>query len=139
MKGNWRLARCTLTSNSASGSPSMISSCPLCTRERSVTERPPLRPGLNGSSVTVCAEQLVGFVHACWDGGAHAFVLDTAVDPHWQHDGIGTRLVRALIDQATAAGCEWLHVDYEPDRAAFYTDACGFDSTSAGLRRLVSR
>ena len=84
-------------------------------------------------------EQLVGFVHACWDGGAHAFVLDTAVDPRWRHEGIGTRLVRALIDEATAAGCEWLHVDYEPDLAAFYTDACGFDSTSAGLRRLVSR
>ncbi|WP_225852196.1 hypothetical protein [Micromonospora sp. AMSO12t] len=27
------------------------------------------------------AGRLVGFVQVCWDGGAHAFLLDTAVDP----------------------------------------------------------
>ncbi len=26
-------------------------------------------------------DRLVGFVHACWDGGAHAFLLDAVVDP----------------------------------------------------------
>ncbi len=25
-------------------------------------------------------DRLIGFVHACWDGGAHAFLLDTIVD-----------------------------------------------------------
>jgi hypothetical protein len=25
--------------------------------------------------------RLIGFVQVCWDGGAHAFLLDTAVDP----------------------------------------------------------
>lgn len=59
-------------------------------------------------------EQLIGFVHACWDGGAHAFLLDTAVDPNRQRKGIGARLVQALVDETTAAGCDWLHVDYEP-------------------------
>ena len=39
-------------------------------------------------------DKLVGFVQVCWDGGSHAFVLDTAVDPDWQHQGIGTSLVR---------------------------------------------
>ncbi len=38
---------------------------------------------------------LVGFVHACWDGGSHAFVLDTAVDPDHQRRGIGGALVQA--------------------------------------------
>jgi len=84
-------------------------------------------------------EQLVGFVHACWDGGAHAFLLDTAVDPDRRRSGIGARLVRAIVDETTAAGCDWLHVDYEPHLAAFYAEACGFSSTSAGLRRLASR
>lgn len=83
-------------------------------------------------------DNFVGFVHACWDGGAHAFLLDTVVDPSRHHTGIGTRLVRAVIDEATAAGCEWLHVDYEPHLSAFYAGACGFGSTSAGLRRLVT-
>lgn len=33
-------------------------------------------------------ERLIGFVHACWDGGAHA-LLDTVVDPGHQHQGVG--------------------------------------------------
>ena len=28
--------------------------------------------------------QLVGFVHAVWDGGTHAFILDTVVHPDIQ-------------------------------------------------------
>lgn len=81
-------------------------------------------------------DRLVGFVHACWDGGAHAFLLDTVVDPDYQGRGIGQRLVRSLVAEATAAGCTWLHVDYEPQLASFYRDACGFRATDAGLLRL---
>ncbi|MHB1431454.1 MAG: GNAT family N-acetyltransferase [Streptosporangiaceae bacterium] len=33
--------------------------------------------------------RLVGFVHAIWDGGAHAFILDTVVHPDFQRLGIG--------------------------------------------------
>jgi ribosomal protein S18 acetylase RimI-like enzyme len=80
-------------------------------------------------------EQLAGFVQVAWDGGAHAFLLDTAVDPAHQHHGIGTALVRAAITEARAAGCTWLHVDYEPHLARFYA-AAGFGPTAAGLQRL---
>lgn len=86
----------------------------------------------------VCAldgAELVGFVHACWDGGAHAFLLDTVVDPDRQRKGVGQALVQALIGEVEAAGCEWLHVDYEPHLADFYA-ACGFRPTQAGLLRL---
>jgi GNAT superfamily N-acetyltransferase len=82
------------------------------------------------------AGRLVGFVQVCWDGGAHAFLLDTAVDPDWQHRGIGARLVKAATDDAAAAGCEWLHVDFEPHLTSFYLDRCGFRSTPAGVLRL---
>jgi len=34
---------------------------------------------------------LVGFVQLGWDGGAHAFLLDTAVDPARQRRGVGGR------------------------------------------------
>lgn len=84
-------------------------------------------------------ETLVGFVHACWDGGAHAFLLDTAVDPDHQRMGIGLLLVGTLVTEVTRAGCEWLHVDYEPHLAAFYRKACGFTGTEAGLLRLRTR
>ena len=40
-------------------------------------------------------ERLVGFVQVAWDGGEHAFVLDTMVDPAAQRNGIGSELVAA--------------------------------------------
>jgi GNAT superfamily N-acetyltransferase len=80
------------------------------------------------------AGELVGFVHAVWDGGAHAFILDTVVHPDFQRLGIGRDLVRAVTAEALKAGCDWVHVDYEPHLADFYQSACGFRPTSAGLR-----
>jgi GNAT superfamily N-acetyltransferase len=82
-------------------------------------------------------DRLVGFVNVATDGGAHAFLLDPTVDPAHRHQGIGTRLVRMAADGARDRGCEWLHVDYEPELAAFYTGA-GFRPTAAGVMRLMS-
>ncbi|MFB7617197.1 GNAT family N-acetyltransferase [Kitasatospora sp. NPDC056181] len=79
---------------------------------------------------------LTGFVNVAWDGGAHAFLLDTVVATAARHTGVGTGLVAVAADGARAAGCEWLHVDFEPHLRAFYLDACGFRSTDAGLLRL---
>ena len=81
-------------------------------------------------------DRLVGFVHACWDGGPHAFLLDTIVDPAYRHRGVGRALVSALRIEVAAAGCEWLHVDFEPHLATFYAE-CGFRPTAAGLMRLT--
>jgi len=61
---------------------------------------------------------LVGFVNLAWDGGAHAFLLDTKVRPDLQRRGIATELVRCATVAAREAGCEWLHVDHEPHRGA---------------------
>lgn len=83
------------------------------------------------------AGRLVGFVQVCWDGGVHAFLLDTVVDPAWQRRGIGRRLVEAAVADAGAAGCHWLHVDFEPRLEEFYLRECGFRATRAGLLRLT--
>lgn len=81
---------------------------------------------------------LVGFVNVAWDGGAHAFLLDTKTRGEWQRRGVGTELVGRAARRARAAGCEWLHVDFEPHLRSFYVDACGFHSTAAGLIHLQS-
>ena len=81
------------------------------------------------------ADRLVGFVHAVTDGGAHAFLLDTVVDPAYQRQRIGTTLVTHAAAAVRARGCEWLHVDFKPHLAAFYA-GCGFAPTGAGLMRL---
>ncbi len=88
----------------------------------------------------VCARSdagtLVGWVNVIWDGATHAFVLDTVTSPAYQRQGIGTGLVALVVQQARAAGCEWLHVDFEQHLTGFYFDACGFRPTTAGLIQL---
>jgi GNAT superfamily N-acetyltransferase len=84
----------------------------------------------------VCARdgrELAGFVNVAWDGGVHAFILDSLVTAAARHRGTGTGLVGLARDEARAAGCEWLHVDFEDDLRPFYLDRCGFTPTSAGL------
>jgi ribosomal protein S18 acetylase RimI-like enzyme len=81
---------------------------------------------------------LVGFVNVAWDGGDHAFLIDTKTRVNHQHRGIGTAVVRRAAEEAKAAGCEWLHVDFESDLVGFYMDACGFRHTDAGLIHLPS-
>ena len=86
----------------------------------------------------ICAlsnRQLIGFVNLAWDGGMHAFVLDTTVHPDWRRQGIGQELVRHAILLARRRGIEWVHVDYEPHLEDFYR-GCGFVPTLAGLINL---
>ena len=82
------------------------------------------------------AGDLVGFVNVAWDGGAHAFLIDTKVASKYQRHGIATELVAEAVRQARAADCEWIHVDFEDYLAPFYLGACGFQPTSAGLIKL---
>ena len=84
----------------------------------------------------VCAregEQLLGFVNVAWDGGIHAFILDTLVAGRAQRQGIGTKMIEVALVEAREAGCEWLHVDFDDDLRRFYLDACGFTPAPAGV------
>jgi GNAT superfamily N-acetyltransferase len=93
---------------------------------------------LSRSLAYVCAYQhdrLIGFVNLAWDGGMHAFLLDTTVHPDFQRRGIGGELVARAAQAAREHGIAWLHVDYEPHLESFYR-GCGFRHTEAGLMRL---
>lgn len=88
----------------------------------------------------VCArdgDALVGFVNVAWDGGVHAFLLDTVVPAARRREGIGAALVAEAVAGARAAGCEWLHVDFDEGLRRFYVDGCGFRPAPAGLIRLA--
>jgi GNAT superfamily N-acetyltransferase len=76
---------------------------------------------------------LVGFVNVAWDGSIHAFILDTLVTGAERRQGVGRQLVATAADRARAAGCEWLHVDFDDDLEPFYLESCGFRPTKAGL------
>ena len=45
-------------------------------------------------------------------------------------------MVAFAAEHARAAGCEWLHVDFDDELRAFYLEACGFEPTAAGLIHL---
>jgi GNAT superfamily N-acetyltransferase len=79
---------------------------------------------------------LVGFVNVAWDGGCHAFLLDTKTRGDLQRRGIATEVVHLAILNAKPAGCEWLHVDFDDRLEPFYLDACGFWTTNAGIIHL---
>jgi GNAT superfamily N-acetyltransferase len=80
--------------------------------------------------------ELVGFVNVLWDGLVHAWIQDVMVAPASGRRGVGTQLVAVATGGARAAGCEWLHVDFDEDLRGFYFGACGFRPTNAGLIQL---
>ncbi|HEY9282440.1 MAG TPA: GNAT family N-acetyltransferase [Pyrinomonadaceae bacterium] len=99
------------------------------------------QPVLNRSLAYVCAyheTRLVGFVNLAWDGGEHAFILDTLVHPELRRRGIGRELVMRAVGEAGGRGLKWVHVDFEPHLRSFY-ERCGFRDTAAGLIRLKGR
>jgi GNAT superfamily N-acetyltransferase len=90
----------------------------------------------------VCARgqgRLIGFVNVAWDGGVHAFILDTMVSEAVRRQGVGKALLAVATEQARAATCEWLHVDFEEHLRFFYLDAGGFTATGAGVIALRAR
>ncbi|NOX29515.1 MAG: GNAT family N-acetyltransferase [Actinobacteria bacterium] len=82
--------------------------------------------------------RLIGFVNALWDGLVHAWIQDVMVAKSHRQRGIGVRIVAEARDRAKAAGCEWLHVDFDDNLADFYYTACGFSPTKAGLIDLTT-
>ena len=79
---------------------------------------------------------LVGFINVITDGSVHAWLQDVMVARNARHQGIGVALVDQARKAAAAAGCEWLHVDFDAELAPFYFESCGFTPTTAGLIEL---
>lgn len=96
-----------------------------------------VRPhSLGWVTARTAAGELTGFVNVAWDGGDHAFLIDTKTRLSYQRQGVGSAVVGRAVAEAHAAGCEWLFVDFEPPLEPFYIDACGFRRTPAGLVHL---
>jgi len=97
------------------------------------------RSVLDRSLGHICAfeqDEMVGFVNVAWDGGVHAFILDTCVAPELRNQGIASRMVEMAVALAKNGGAKWLHVDFEPQLEGFYR-RCGFGLTKAGLMDLT--
>jgi len=81
-------------------------------------------------------DELIGFVNVAWDRGVHFFLLDTTVDPDYQRQGIGMRLVREAIDACRGCG-EWVHVDAAPELMKRLYFPAGFTPSDAGVANIT--
>jgi GNAT superfamily N-acetyltransferase len=80
--------------------------------------------------------ELVAFINVAWDGGEHAFLLDTTVHPDFRRQGIGTRPVAGGVRVCRERGITWVHVDCVPELEEFYRRACAFRPSAAGILKL---
>ncbi len=82
---------------------------------------------------TQTTQALVGF-GILWRIEEEAHIISLAVDPDHRRQGLGRRILEALLDQARAAGCRWATLEV---RASNYPAIRLYES--AGFQRLGRR
>ena len=77
-------------------------------------------------------DMLVGYVAACGNGVTDAYVQDLMVHPDFQRRGIGTELMRRVLERLRADGIYMISVIYGEEalrpfyeKLGFYTMLCG--------------
>ena len=85
--------------------------------------------------VSECEDDLVGYAGLCAYPPHESYVQTIAVAPTAQGHGIGTTMLRALIDESARRGCERLDLEVRADNepAIRLYERHGF--TRIGLRR----
>ncbi len=88
------------------------------------TERPEaLRRGFENSMLTLAAydgEQLLGIIRTVGDGNTIVFVQDILVFPEHQRRGVGSALLRAVLERYSHVRQIELVTDDTPKTIAFY-------------------
>jgi GNAT superfamily N-acetyltransferase len=77
-------------------------------------------------------ETLIAWCELLSDGKYHGVLLDVLVHPHWQKQGIGRALVKQAVAYLHAHNIRIIHVDFLPERSAFY-ERCGFRIGLGGI------
>lgn len=82
-----------------------------------------LRKGFDNSMLTLAAyegEELLGIIRVVGDGHTVVFVQDILVFPKHQRKGVGTALLRAILDRYSHVRQIELATDNTPKTIAFY-------------------
>ncbi len=93
---------------------------------------PALREGFKNSMLVLAAydgEELLGLIRAVGDGATIVFVQDILVFPDKQRQGIGTALLKAILDRYPDVRQIELATDNTPKTVAFYR-SMGFSEMS---------
>ncbi len=101
------------------------------------------RTGLPASWCAVCLRhegELVGMGRVVGDGGLFLFVVDIAVTPAWQGQGLGRRIMQALMDEVHARAPSRTMVGLIADGAAHKLDEkFGFRLVAPGAHGMLLR
>jgi len=76
--------------------------------------------------------ELIAWCAILSDGVRHAVLLDVIVHPRHQGRGVGRALVARAVAHIRTHGITIIHVDFLPERAAFY-ERCGFRLGLGGI------
>ena len=93
---------------------------------------PALREGFKNSLLVLAAydgEELLGLIRAVGDGATIVFVQDILVFPDKQRQGVGTALLKAILDRYPDVRQIELATDNTPKTVAFYK-SMGFSEMS---------
>ena len=91
-----------------------------------------LREGFKNSMLTLAAyegDELLGLIRTVGDGATIVFVQDLLVFPERQRQGIGTKLLKAVLERYADVRQIELAADRTPNTAAFYR-SLGFSEMS---------
>lgn len=69
----------------------------------------------------IAGGRIIGMGRAISDGVSDAYVQDVTVDPAWRDAGVGTLIVRHILDRLRADGIGWIGLIAERGSASFYT------------------
>lgn len=82
-----------------------------------------LAQALKGSWYAVSAwegQRLVGFGRVVGDGVLHAMIHEMMVEPDYQNQGIGSKILEMLVSRCSAAGIRDVSLLAAPGRADYY-------------------
>ena len=77
-------------------------------------------------------DRLIAFVNVISDGIGNAFLVDLIVDPEFQRQGLGRRLVQRAVSELTADGIKSIEAIFQRRHRGFYRK-CGFHIVDAGI------
>ena len=93
------------------------------------------RKGYQNSMLTLAAyegEELLGIIRAVGDGATIVFVQDTLVFPERQRQGIGTALLKAVLEKYQSVRQIELVTDNTPKTIAFYKSLGFYEMSEMG-------
>lgn len=83
-------------------------------------------------AVTTVGDVVVGMARALSDGVSHAYVVDVWTATHWRRKGIGTAMVRDLLDRVPGQ-----HVALLTDEPSPFLVRLGFEPERGGMAQVL--